>query len=114
MIERRTAGRTPFWREVLKPHVASRDRDAERRNEGDRSPVEAGANAARGMMEGSGEECDANCKEQQPLDDAKRAGLKPDDELQVIAEGEHPRAGEKPDKVADASGKEEPSHGDRA
>ena len=114
MIERRTARRTPFWREVLKPNVASRDRDAERRNEGDRSPVEAGADAARGVMEGSGEERDASCKEQQPLDDAKRAGLEPDDELKVIAEREHPRAGEKPDKVADASGKEESRHGDRA
>jgi hypothetical protein len=64
------------------------------------------------MVNGSGEEYDTDRKEQQPLDDAKRAGLEPDDELQVIAEGEHPRAGEKPDKVADASGKEEPSHED--
>ena len=114
MIERRAAGRTLLRWKVLQPHVASRDYDAEHRNEGDRSAVEARAGAARGMVEGSGEKRDSDRKKQQPLDDAKRAGLESNDELKVIAEGEHPRAGEKPDKVADTSGKEEPDHGDRA
>jgi len=66
------------------------------------------------MVEGGGEERDADRNEQQPLDHAKGAGLDPDDELKVVTEGEHSRAGEKPDKVADAPGKEEPDHGGRA
>ena len=54
-------------------------------------------------MEGGNQKRDADRKEQQPLDDAQRTGIKADDELQVVAEGEHSRAGEKPRQVADAA-----------
>jgi hypothetical protein len=50
MIERRAAAGTSFWREVLKPHMTSRDRDAEHRDERDRSALEACADTARRMM----------------------------------------------------------------
>jgi hypothetical protein len=55
------------------------------------------------MMDGRGKERDTDCKEQQALDDAKRAGLEPDDELKVIAEGEHARAGDDPEKVSETA-----------
>jgi len=65
-------------------------------------------------MKGSDEERDADRKKQDPLDDAQRTGLEPDDELQVIAEGEHSGADEKSDEVSDSPGQEESDHGGRA
>ena len=65
-------------------------------------------------MEGGNQKRDADRKEQQPLDDAQGARLERDDELQVIAEGEHPGADEKSDEVSDPPGKQESDHGGRA
>ncbi len=66
------------------------------------------------MVNGGEQEKHTRRGEQQPLDHAERAGLETDDKLQVIAEGEHSRAGEKPGKVTYTPGKEEPDHGDGA
>ena len=62
-------------------------------------------------MKGSDKERDAERKQQNPLDDAQGAGLEPDDELQVVAESEHPGTDEKSQKVSDSPGKQELDHG---
>jgi hypothetical protein len=58
------------------------------------------------MVKGRDKERDADREEQDALDDAKGTGLEPDDELKVIAEGEHARAGEEASEVANAAGVE--------
>src|SRR6266567_119659 len=99
---------------MLEPHVASRDCDSDRRDKGDRPAVEARAEPARGMVERSGKERNADRKKQQALDDAQRAGLQADDELQVVAEGEHACADEKSSEVADPAGRQKLDHGGQA
>jgi hypothetical protein len=91
--------------------MASRNCNSDRRDKGDRPAVDASAEPTRGVVERSREERDADCKDEQPLDDAQRAGLQTDGELQVIAEGEHACADEKSGEVADPAGKEKLDHG---
>ncbi len=66
------------------------------------------------MVDGGDEERYADRKEQQPLDDAQRTGLKADDELQVVAEGKHACADEKSSEVADPAGRQKLDHGGQA
>src|SRR5258708_1879532 len=102
IIERGAAGGPLLRRQVLQPHVPPRDHDADRRDESDDPAVEPCPEPARGVMKGSDEERDADCKKQNALDDAQGTGLQPGDELQVIAEGEHSGTDEKPDQVSDS------------
>ncbi len=80
--------------------MAPCDGGAKGREEGDHPGVEARADPARRMMKGRDKERDADRKEQQALEDAKGAGLEPHDELEVVAEGEHPRTGKEPEEIA--------------
>jgi len=65
-------------------------------------------------MNGGDEKRDADRKKQDSLDDTQGTGLQPGDELQVIAEGEHSGADEKPDEISDSPGQQESDHGGRA